>query len=82
MKSQNYEIIVQQQLKKLRAIRAITQLDVATILEVGKSTYCQYENGDRKISIDKLCKLADEFDLPLDWFVGRNTTIDTKLKNQ
>lgn len=82
MKEVNYNITVRQQLRKLREIRGLNQIDVATIIGKKQTAYCQYENGDRKISIDNLCKIADEFDLPLDWFTGRDTNTDRKLKNQ
>lgn len=81
MKQPNYNIIVGHQLRKLREIKSITQTDIAEIIGVGKNTISQYENGVRRINVDSLCKIADEFDLPLDWFTGRNTDINKKLKD-
>lgn len=80
MKEQDYNIIIQQKLKKLRELKDLDQIDIAQIIGKGRTTYCQYENGKRKMTIDNLCKIADEFDLPLDWFTGRDTELDKKIK--
>ncbi len=80
MRKQNYEEIVRQKLKTLREIKNLKQSDIAAILEVGTSTYNQYENGKRKLTINQLCKIADEYDLPIDWFTGRDTETNKRLK--
>ncbi len=80
MKEQDYNVIIQQRLKKLRELKELDQIDIAAIIEKGRTTYCQYENGQRKITINNLCKIADEFNLPLDWFTGRDTETDKKIK--
>lgn len=81
MRQQNYETIICQKLRSLREIRQLKQADIASILEVGTSTYNQYENGKRGISINQICKIADEFDLPMDWFTGRDINTNKRLKN-
>ncbi len=77
----DYEQIVCQRLKMLREMRDLRQIDMAEILKVSKSTYSQYEAGKRKITINTLCKIADEFDITLDWFVGRDIEVTKKIKN-
>ncbi|SEN17773.1 Helix-turn-helix, partial [Hydrogenoanaerobacterium saccharovorans] len=51
-------------------------------IEKSRECYNQYENGKRKMSINDLCKIADEFNVPLDWFTGRNIEIMKHIKNQ
>lgn len=82
MKNKDYNIIVGQSLKKLREIKGMSQADIGAIINVGKNTISQYENAKRKIKINDLCEIADEFNVPLDWFTGRNNEIDKKLKGE
>ncbi len=42
------------------------------LLNVGQSTYSMYENGQREIPLAALCKLADHYDVTLDYLVGRS----------
>lgn len=81
MKTKNYETIVCEKLKALREIKELKQTDIATILGIDQSTYSLYENGQRRIKINDLCKIADEFDLPFDWFTGRDVSINKRLKD-
>lgn len=45
---------------------------MAALLNVGQSTYSMYENGQREIPLAALCKLADHYDVTLDYLVGRS----------
>ena len=38
----------------------------------GQSTYSMYENGQREIPLATLCKLADHYNVTLDYLVGRS----------
>lgn len=59
-------------LKDLRGDRDETQRQMAALLNVGQSTYSMYENGQREIPLAALCKLADHYDVTLDYLVGRS----------
>ena len=59
-------------LKDLREDRDETQRQMAALLNVGQSTYSMYENGQREIPLADLCKLADHYDVTLDYLVGRS----------
>lgn len=59
-------------LKDLREDRDETQRQMAALLNVGQSTYSMYENGQREIPPAALCKLADHYDVTLDYLVGRS----------
>ena len=58
--------------KGFREDRDETQRQMAALLNVGQSTYSMYENGQREIPLAALCKLADHYDVTLDYLVGRN----------
>ena len=57
-------------LKDLREDRDETQRQMAALLNVGQSTYSMYENGQREIPLAALCKLADHYDVTLDYLVS------------
>lgn len=61
-------------LKEIRIKRNMTQHDVATHLGYTDSVYCRYEQGTRQPSIECLIKMADLFDVTLDYLVGRINT--------
>lgn len=58
-------------LKKLREEKGITQLKLATDLNLVKSTICQYEKGNRDLGVTMLIKLSDYFNVSIDYLVGR-----------
>ena len=53
-------------LRDLREDNDITQNQIALML-----TYSQYENGKREVPINILWKLADFYDVSIDYLVGR-----------
>ncbi len=61
-------------LKELRNIRKVSQEDVANYLGITQQAYANYERGARKPDPDTLSKLADYFDVSVDYLLGRNTT--------
>ena len=48
------------------------QVEVAKYLGVTQSTYSSYERGDINIPVEALIKLADLYDVSLDYLVGRS----------
>lgn len=69
-------------LKKLRQSKGVLQKDVATHLGVDRTTYVKYERGDSEPNHDMLSKLADYFEVSIDYLLGRETsaqTIDEQL---
>ena len=65
----------QQMLKRIRDLREDTDLTqeyvAKTILNCTRSAYSKMESGTRLISIDDLIKLADFYNVSLDYLVGR-----------
>ena len=62
-------------LKNLREDNDLNQSVLASMLGVAQNTYSQYENGVISISPEALVKLADYFDVSVDYLLGR-----TKVK--
>lgn len=59
-------------LKFLRKKAGMTAEEVANILGVKKRTIFAYEKSDVKPSYENLLKLADYFNVSLDFMVGRS----------
>ena len=58
-------------LRDLREDNDITQNQIALMLNNKQNTYSQYENGKREVPINILWKLADFYDVSIDYLVGR-----------
>ena len=62
------------QFKNLRAIREdsdIKQKEIATYLNVSQNTYSQYETGTISLTAEVLIKLADYYDVSIDYLLDR-----------
>ena len=53
-------------LKECRKIKGLTQYDASKIIGVARTTYADYENGKIQPPIDKIRKICDWLDLPLE----------------
>ncbi len=60
-------------LKEIRKSQGLLQSEVALALNINLSTYAYYERGDRKLTPEMLCRLADFFDVTVDELLGRTT---------
>lgn len=58
-------------LRDLREDNDITQNQIALMLNIKQNTYSQYENGKREVPINIHWKLADFYDVSIDYLVGR-----------
>lgn len=59
-------------LQDLREDRDISRKDLATVLNISVSTLGMYEQGRREPNIDMLIKIANYFDVSIDFLVGRS----------
>ena len=59
-------------LQDLREDRDISRKDLALVLNISVSTLGMYEQGRREPNIDMLIKMADYFDVSIDFLVGRS----------
>ena len=69
-------------LRELRTKKGVYQKDVAKYLGVDRTTYVKYERGDSEPSIDIIKKLANYFDVTVDFLVGeekKTNTLDEQL---
>lgn len=57
-------------LKKLRKANGLTQHQLANELGMIKQTYSNYENEKREPNIATLIKVADYFDVSVDYLIG------------
>lgn len=61
-----------ERLKKLRTEKKITQQELATILNINKSSISRYEKDQQIPEIKLLETIADYFDISLDYLLGRS----------
>ncbi len=59
-----------EKLKKARMDKGITQTELANLLEITQQGYANYENGRREPDIKTLIRLANFFDVSLDYLIG------------
>ncbi len=64
-------------LKMLRDKKGLTQQDIANVLGVGRATIAGYETKGKQPDYEKLVKLADFFNVSIDYLIGR-----TDIKNK
>ena len=58
-------------LKEIREDRDISQKEIAKLLHTTQQQYSKYEIGIRVIPLEKLCILADYYNVSLDYLVCR-----------
>ena len=58
-------------LKKLRKERGISQLKLALDINTNQNTISRYETGEREPGITDLIKIADYFNVSLDYLLER-----------
>lgn len=63
-------------LKELRKARNISQLKLAMDLNMNQNTISRYENLEREADYKTLVKLADYFDVSIDYLLGRCNKVD------
>lgn len=61
-----------EKLKMLRKKEGFTQQEVADFFGIQQAVYQKWENGKCKPSYEKLEKIADFFEISLDWLFGRD----------
>lgn len=64
-------VVFQERLRELRRIYGYTQQRVADALGISQPSYIRYENGSAEPTLENLAKLADLFDVSVDYLLGR-----------
>ena len=69
----NYEVIIVQfkNLREIREDKDIKQKDIAKYLNVSQNTYSQYETGVISLTAEVLIKLADYYNVSVDYLLDR-----------
>lgn len=67
-------------LKELRKKARLTQAELAKLIGVNQNTYSYWENGKTKIDNATLAKLADYFNVTVDYLLGRTTASTAENK--
>lgn len=63
--------IFQERLIEQRKLNRLTQRQMAEYLQIAQPSYIRYENGSAEPSLENLVKLADYFDVSVDYLLGR-----------
>lgn len=63
-------------LKELRTSRNLSQMDFARQIGVSKSSINMYERGEREPGLETLEKIADYFNVDMDYLLGKTDTIN------
>lgn len=58
-------------LKELRKNRGVTQTEIAGFIGISQNSYSYWENGKVKIDNASIVKLADYFNVSVDFLLGR-----------
>ena len=58
-------------IRSLREDHDFRQCDLASVLHVSQNTYSQYENGVIELTAERLIKLADFYNVSIDYLLGR-----------
>ena len=66
-----YEVMRFENIRSLRIDNGLTQKQVAQVLGVSQNTYSQYEIGVLNYPVDALMKLADLYNVSVDYLLGR-----------
>ena len=64
--------ILAKRLKECRTNRGVTQQEVAIYCDITEKTYQNYELMTREPKLEILIRIADYYDVSLDWLVGRS----------
>lgn len=65
-------------LKELRKQRKISQLRLATELNMNQNTISRYENMERQADYETLIRFADYFHVSLDYLLGREENVESQ----
>lgn len=58
-------------LKEIRKSKGISQIKLAMDLNTSQNTISRYETGEREPGINELIKIADYFNVSVDYLLGR-----------
>lgn len=68
-----YEVLKFENIRNLRIDGGYTQKQIGDYLGISQNTYSQYEIGVLNYPIDALIKLADFYNVSVDYLLGRTS---------
>ena len=63
--------VFQERLIEQRKLNKVTQRQMADYLQMAQPSYIRYENGSAEPNLENLVKIADYFDVSVDYLLGR-----------
>lgn len=63
-------------LKELRLAKGLSQAEFANVLNISQKTCSNYENETTQPDLDTLIKIAEYFNVSVDYLLGRELTND------
>lgn len=63
--------MIYRRLKDLREDNDLTQIELAKVLNISQRGYSHYETGNNDIPTEILIKLANYYDVSVDYILGR-----------
>jgi transcriptional regulator with XRE-family HTH domain len=70
---------ISENLKKIRSVKKLSQLDLAEILEIGRHNIGAYEEGRATPKTETLIKIANIFSIELEKVLTKNLTVNDIL---
>ncbi len=64
-------MIMKTRIRDLRENRDLSQTEISKLLKISQVAYSYYECNKRNISLESLCKLADYYNVSLDYLLYR-----------
>ncbi len=61
-------------LRELRVSAGMNQTDLADILDMQQNQYSRYERGERELPMHLFVKLAEHYNVSIDYMVGLSDT--------
>lgn len=77
-----YSDILKHKLKEMRELKGYTQESIAKELKVSQGTYSSWETGRKTPEIKTLLRIADYYEIELDYLFGRDLEMNRKIKNK
>lgn len=65
------DIMFAKRLKELRTEKGMSQIALATVLKVERTTVVNWESGKREPDFEMLIRIADYFEVTCDYLLGR-----------
>ena len=73
--------MIKEKIKNLRTKKGASQQDVADYLNVKRPTYTRYESGTNEPDLETVVKLADYFEVSVDYLLDRDTPEESAPNN-